>query len=78
MTIRDGRFGSFRRETLEVRVADARIGGRNPILVQSMTTTLTKDVDATVAQTVQLARVGCELVRITTPTQADAACQQDR
>lgn len=77
MTIRDGRFGSFRRETLEVRVADARIGGRNPILVQSMTTTLTKDVEATVAQTVRLARAGCELVRITTPTQADAACLEE-
>jgi (E)-4-hydroxy-3-methylbut-2-enyl-diphosphate synthase len=77
MTIRDGRYGSLRRSTLEVRVADARIGGTNPILVQSMTTTLTKDVESTVAQTVQLARAGCELVRITKPTQADAACLEE-
>jgi (E)-4-hydroxy-3-methylbut-2-enyl-diphosphate synthase len=73
MSLNKNRFGSFRRPTHEVRVGDARIGGRNPVLVQSMTTTLTRDVDATVAQTLALADAGCELVRITTPTQADAA-----
>lgn len=77
MSIHQGRFGDHRRQTLEVRVGDARIGGHNAILVQSMTTTLTKDVDATVAQTVALANAGCELVRITTPTQADAACLEE-
>ncbi len=77
MSIQQGRFGSHRRPTIEVRVGSALIGGRNPILVQSMTTTLTKDIDATVAQTVALARAGCELVRITTPTQADAACLEE-
>lgn len=77
MSIQQGRFGTHRRQTIEVRVGDARVGGRNPILVQSMTTTLTKDIDATVAQTVALASVGCELVRITTPTQADAACLEE-
>jgi len=77
MTIREGRFGAHRRLSLEVRAAGARMGGRNPVLVQSMTTTLTKDVEATVAQTVGLARAGCELVRITTPTQADAACLEE-
>lgn len=77
MNIRQSRLGTFRRQTLEVAVADRRIGGRNPVLVQSMTTTLTKDVEATVAQTVRLARAGCELVRITTPTQADAACLEE-
>ena len=74
MTIREGRFGAHRRTSIEVRAAGARMGGRNPVLVQSMTTTLTRDVEATAAQTVRLARAGCELVRITTPTQADAAC----
>ena len=69
-----GRFAGFRRLTHEVRIGEARIGARNPVLVQSMTTTLTKDVEATVRQTVQLARAGCELVRITAPTQVDAAC----
>ena len=77
MNIKQSRLGTYRRLTLEVAVADRRIGGRNPVLVQSMTTTLTKDIDATVAQTVRLARAGCELVRITTPTQADAACLEE-
>ena len=53
-----GRFAGFRRLTHEVRIGEARIGARNPVLVQSMTTTLTKDVEATVRQTVQLARAG--------------------
>jgi len=69
-----GRFAGFRRLTHEVRIGDARIGARHPVLVQSMTTTLTRDVEATIAQTVELARAGCELVRITAPTQVDAAC----
>jgi len=73
MSLLENRFGSTRRPTHEVRIGGATVGGRHPILVQSMTTTLTKDVDATVAQTLALARAGCELVRITTPTQADAA-----
>jgi len=72
-----GRFAGFRRLTHEVRIGEARIGARNPVLVQSMTTTLTKDVEATVRQTVQLARAGCELVRITAPTQVDAACLEE-
>ena len=74
MSLIDHRFGGFRRPAHEVRIGTATIGGRHPVLVQSMTTTLTRDIDATVAQTLQLADAGCELVRITTPTQADAAC----
>jgi len=74
MSLIDHRFGGFRRPAHEVRIGTATIGGRHPVLVQSMTTTLTRDIEATVAQTLQLADAGCELVRITTPTQADAAC----
>ena len=73
MSLLETRFGTFRRPTHEVRIGTATIGGRQPVLVQSMTTTLTRDIDATVAQTLALAEVGCGLVRITTPTQADAA-----
>lgn len=58
--------------TREVRVGDLLIGGRQPIRVQSMTTTDTQDIDATVAQTRSLAEAGCELVRITAPTVKDA------
>jgi (E)-4-hydroxy-3-methylbut-2-enyl-diphosphate synthase len=61
-----------RRPTREVMVGRVGVGGSNPIRVQSMTTTLTKDVDATVAQTIRLVEAGCEIVRITTPTVQDA------
>jgi (E)-4-hydroxy-3-methylbut-2-enyl-diphosphate synthase len=71
------RFSPVRRKTLKVRVGNRWIGGDEPILVQSMTTTNTKDVDATVFQTLELARAGCELVRITTPTQKDSECLEE-
>lgn len=66
------RFSPVRRETVQVRVGDALIGGGAPILVQSMTTTKPKDIDKTVQETLALANAGCELVRITAPTFADA------
>ncbi|MGI8586679.1 MAG: (E)-4-hydroxy-3-methylbut-2-enyl-diphosphate synthase [Chloroflexia bacterium] len=53
-------------------VGNVGVGGDNPIRIQSMTTTLTKDVDATFEQTLRLIDVGCEIVRITTPTTNDA------
>jgi (E)-4-hydroxy-3-methylbut-2-enyl-diphosphate synthase len=53
-------------------VGKVGVGGHNPIRVQSMTTTRTQDVEATLAQTLRLVDVGCEIVRITTPTSADA------
>ena len=71
------RFNAVRRETVQVRVGDALIGGNAPILVQSMTTTKPKDVEKTVAETLALAKVGCGLVRITAPTFADAAALEE-
>ncbi|MGH2448692.1 MAG: (E)-4-hydroxy-3-methylbut-2-enyl-diphosphate synthase [Chloroflexota bacterium] len=68
------RDASGRRITREVMVGEVGVGGDNPIRVQSMTTTLTKDIDATVAQVARLVGVGCEIVRITTPTPSDARC----
>jgi (E)-4-hydroxy-3-methylbut-2-enyl-diphosphate synthase len=53
-----------RRKTREVPVGDLVIGGDNPIWVQSMTITDTRDVDATVAQIHQLEEAGCEIVRV--------------
>ena len=61
-----------RRRTHVVMVGNIGVGGDNPIRVQSMTTTLTQDVEATVAQTLRLVEAGCEIVRITTPTTQDA------
>jgi (E)-4-hydroxy-3-methylbut-2-enyl-diphosphate synthase len=61
-----------RHTTRDVRVGDLGIGAQHPIRVQSMTTTPTQDVAATVSQVLRLAEAGCELVRITAPTVADA------
>jgi (E)-4-hydroxy-3-methylbut-2-enyl-diphosphate synthase len=61
-----------RRRTREVMVGGVGVGGENPIRVQSMTTTRTMDTEATVAQTLRLVEAGCEIVRITAPTVADA------
>jgi (E)-4-hydroxy-3-methylbut-2-enyl-diphosphate synthase len=72
-----GRFAPARRKTLPVRVGNRVIGGDNPILVQSMTTTNTKDIEATVIQTLELWNAGCELIRITTPTAKDAECLRE-
>jgi len=64
----DSRFHSIRRKTRVVQVGDLSIGGSHPIRVQSMTTTNTLDVEATVKQTIELAEAGCEVVRITAPS----------
>jgi (E)-4-hydroxy-3-methylbut-2-enyl-diphosphate synthase len=61
-----------RRKTREVMVGDVGVGGNNPIRVQSMTTADTLDTDSTVAEAIRLVNVGCEIVRITTPTAKDA------
>ena len=61
-----------RRKTREVMIGHVGVGGDNPIRVQSMTTTPTTDVDATVKQTLKLVEYGCEIVRITAPKLADA------
>lgn len=60
-----------RRKTRVVNVGNVPIGGSFPIVVQSMTTTPTTDTMATVDQIQRLKEVGCEIVRITVPTQAD-------
>src|SRR5438445_9856216 len=64
--------GKPRHKTREVRVGSVVVGGSNPIWVQSMTTTDTFDVDATVAQIHALEEAGCELVRVTVPKPEDA------
>src|SRR6201987_971427 len=61
-----------RRVTREVKVGNVGIGGDNPIRVQSMITCDTMDTNASIQQTIELAEVGCEIVRITAPTVKDA------
>ena len=62
-------------ETLPVRIGeDLIIGGGHPIVVQTMCNTHTSDVAATVAQTLELAAAGAQLVRITVPGLQDVPC----
>lgn len=63
-----------RRKTRPVRVGSAWMGGDHPILVQSMITEETRNVEACVEQIIALHRAGCELVRVTTPTVGEAEC----
>lgn len=53
-----------RRKTRVIRVGDKLIGGDNPISVQSMTNTITADVDSTVRQIKELEEAGCDIVRV--------------
>ncbi len=62
----------YRDHTKVVQIGDRRIGGGNPILIQSMTNTRTEDVQATVAQILALERAGCEIIRCTVPTREAA------
>src|SRR5207302_4172894 len=62
-----------RRATREVRVGNVGVGGANPIRVQSMITCDTMDTEMSIQQTMELANVGCEIVRITAPTVKDSA-----
>src|SRR3979411_2684231 len=70
-------FSYHRRVSREVRVGNVRVRGSNPIRVQSMITCDTMDTEASIAQTIELAEVGCEIVRITAPTVKDSANLQN-
>jgi len=62
-----------RRQAVVVDVGGVKVGGKHPIVVQSMTNTDTADVPATVNQAMALARAGSELVRVTVNTEQAAA-----
>src|SRR5262245_41675080 len=71
-------FVYHRRRSREVVVGDPAnggviVGGRHPVVVQSMLTCDTMDTGACVKQTLELVEVGCQIVRITAPTVKDAA-----
>ena len=56
-----------RKKTKEINVGNLKIGGDNPISVQSMTNTLTKDVKSTVKQIIEIENAGADLVRVSCP-----------
>ena len=61
-----------RRKTHQIKVGDVLVGGDAPISVQSMTTTKTHDVGATLQQIAALTAAGCDIVRVACPTDKDA------
>ncbi|HUS58851.1 MAG TPA: flavodoxin-dependent (E)-4-hydroxy-3-methylbut-2-enyl-diphosphate synthase [Planctomycetota bacterium] len=62
-----------RRKTRTIRLGNVEIGGDAPVSVQSMTTTRTEDISATVAQIRELHAAGCQIVRVAVPNDAAAA-----
>jgi (E)-4-hydroxy-3-methylbut-2-enyl-diphosphate synthase len=60
-----------RRTSRQVRVGGVAVGGGAPVSVQSMTTTLTADVNATLQQIAELTATGCQIVRVAVPSQDD-------
>lgn len=61
-----------RKKTKQIKVGDVTIGGDAPVRIQSMCTTPTHDVEATVAQIQELEEAGCEMIRVACPTEKDA------
>lgn len=64
-------------KTRPIKVGDLWMGGDHPLVVQSMVTTDTMNVEATVAQIKDLVQAGCQIVRITAPTVQDAEALKD-
>lgn len=62
----------YRDNTKVIKIGDRVIGGGNPILIQSMTNTKTGDVEATVAQILELEKAGCDIIRCTVNDEAAA------
>lgn len=69
-------YQTKRWKTREVMVGHIGVGGNNPIRIQSMTTSSTRDVEATINQIIRLADAGCEIVRVTVQGMKEAdACE---
>ena len=66
-----------RRATIGVPVGKLTIGGGRQVVVQSMITEETRNIDACVEQILRLHDAGCEIVRVTTPTLAEARCLEE-
>jgi len=62
----------MRRISKETKIGNVKIGGNNPVAIQSMTNTLTKDADKTIKQIHQLEEAGCEIIRVAVPDMESA------
>lgn len=66
-----------RRKTRTCRIGDVLMGSDHPIVVQSMVTEETRNIDAVVEQSIALHQAGCEIVRVTTPSLGEAQCLEE-
>lgn len=66
-----------RRKTTACKVGPVTLGGGHHVVVQSMITEETRNVEACVEQIIELHKVGCEMVRVTTPSLGEAQCLQE-
>ena len=57
-----------RNQTRVISIGDVKIGGGNPVAIQSMTNTKTENVEETVKQILALEKAGCQIIRCTVPT----------
>lgn len=64
---------NLRENTRVITIGDKKIGGGNPILIQSMTNTKTEDVKSTVEQIKKLTEAGCDIIRCAVPTMEAAS-----
>ncbi|MFA9463775.1 MAG: flavodoxin-dependent (E)-4-hydroxy-3-methylbut-2-enyl-diphosphate synthase [Velocimicrobium sp.] len=62
----------YRNDTKVIQIGTCKVGGGNPVLIQSMTNTKTEDVEHTVAQILELERAGCDIIRCAVPTMGAA------
>jgi len=62
----------MRKKTKIIKIGDQKIGGANPVLVQSMTNTKTSDIKSTVKQIKELEKAGCEIIRVGVPDMESA------
>lgn len=63
-----------RKKTKVVNIGGVKIGGNNPVAVQSMAKTITTNVKSTVAQIKRLEKINCEIIRVGVPDMAAALC----
>lgn len=66
-----------RMKTREIQIGNVKIGGNNPIAIQSMTNTKTEDVKATVKQIKELTAAGCQIIRCAVPTMEAALALEE-
>lgn len=66
-----------RNETKVIQIGNRRIGGGNPVLIQSMCNTKTEDIKGTVEQVLKLEQAGCDIIRVAVPTMEAAKALQE-